>query len=117
MAKIVCKLGCTCGRHNKSISHTTDYFNMHRKIKYYRGRAAQYICIKCQKQAKHWAKVHGVSGFDPWDYVPMCISCHHAYDKIHERAGFHGHAHSEESKAKISEASRETHRRKGHNVT
>lgn len=38
--------------------------------------------------------------------MPMCVSCHHAYDKTHERAGFHGRQHSDETKAKLSTAGR-----------
>jgi hypothetical protein len=33
----------------------------------------------------------------------MCISCHHAYDKTHERAGMHGKTHSEETKLRMSQ--------------
>jgi hypothetical protein len=49
--------------------------------------------------------VHGEDGTDPWKhYTPMCIPCHHAYDKTHERAGFYGRKHSEEAKQRMSAA-------------
>lgn len=36
--------------------------------------------------------------------MPMCVSCHHAYDETHARAGMHGKKHSDEAKRKMSKA-------------
>lgn len=106
-----CLPGCECGRHrgneftDKVNGFNTVYFNRHTAVRRARGRAAEQVCVKCDGSAAHWAMVHGTDGSDPWvDFVPLCISCHHAYDKSHERAGFHGRHHSEETKAKLSAA-------------
>lgn len=123
MAKIVCAPGCTCGRHSRRkcadgctcprhpvgrpFHRADDYFGNHRLVRAARGRAVEHQCVTCCAPAAHWASVHGEDGTDVYrHYMPMCISCHHAYDESHERAGFHGRKHSEETKAKISAASK-----------
>lgn len=123
MAKIVCAPGCTCGRHKRRqcedgctctrhpagrpYSRAQDYFGNHRLVRLTRGKATEHRCATCCQPAAHWATIHGEDGTDIYrHYMPMCISCHHAYDESHKRAGFHGKRHSAESKAKIAKASK-----------
>lgn len=125
MPAIPCMPGCTCGRHShprcaegctcyrhKGKTYLPDpkdwnnsaYFIMHKKVRAERGRASEHKCVSCNDKAEHWAQRHEEDGTQTGHYDPMCISCHHAYGKTHERAGFHGHTHSEESRKKMSEA-------------
>lgn len=119
MTVVRCQTGCTCGRHrspkcqpgctcykhhNKVFTGEQNYFDYHIQVREIRGSAENQSCVECENQAKHWATIHGRTGEDPYqDFQPMCVKCHHAYDKIHERAGFHGKKHSEETKAKMSQ--------------
>lgn len=103
----VCVDGCTCSRHpeGRPYRRADDYFNNHRTVRKQRGSASDHECASCGAQAKHWALVHGEDGTDPErHYTPMCIPCHHAYDKTHERAGMHGKKHTEEAKQRMSAA-------------
>lgn len=52
------------------------YQTRHRRLKKARGRAKEYGCISCPKQAFDWAQKHGTDGESPEDYDPMCRSCH-----------------------------------------
>lgn len=75
----------------------TGYNASHRKIYKERGAAQDHLCVVCQGPARHWAlradadividtfsyetgKKYSV---DPYDYDPMCISHHFAYDRAH----------------------------------
>ncbi len=87
-----------------------DYFGLHALVRKVRGNATLQVCAKitgnpsCAGQAKHWATIHDRDGKDIYhDYIPLCISCHHAYDGTHERAGFHGRSHSEETRIRMSQ--------------
>ena len=83
-----CPLDCTCNRHK---SPTPTYRTKHQRIPRFRGQVSDELCVKCiekgvNKPAQQWAQVHGEDGTDPWaDYVPMCVKCHHIYDKIYDR--------------------------------
>lgn len=57
------------------------YVARHQRIYQARGRAVEYFCVKCRSRADDWAQVHGTTGEDPFDYHPMCTSCHMRYDK------------------------------------
>ena len=45
------------------------------------GKAADYNCAFCYgRQAAEWAWLHGTDPESPRSYVPLCHSCHVAYD-------------------------------------
>lgn len=79
---------------------STEYHAVHLRIRTARGRAAEYECVRCPRQAQEWARVHTESGLDLWaDYVPLCRWCHRKYDHQPETL-----KHGEENKsAKITE--------------
>lgn len=65
-----------------------NYASRHVRILEYRGSASQYRCLLHEQrgelvQATDWAQVKGTLGQDPWDYVPMCMECHHDYDDLY----------------------------------
>lgn len=99
-----CEPGCTCYRH-KGKTYQGCYYSMHKKVRTARGSASGHTCTECGNQARHWALIHGQSPIDIASYQPMCVKCHHAYDKIHEnpKQGFTGQ-HTEFTKQKIREA-------------
>lgn len=75
--------GNSCGTtiSRLTLEGNADYGRAHRTIRFYRGGAWQYSCCGCRiKKARHWARIHEACGRDPWDYVPLCISCHAIYD-------------------------------------
>jgi len=100
-----CQPGCTCARHRgKQFTGELDYFGAHVRVRKVRGRANTHDCVRCGKQARHWATIHDTPGRDPHkDFQPMCISCHQEYDQSHKTAGFHGRRHSTETKRRMSE--------------
>lgn len=60
----------------------------HMRVKYHRGKAAAQLCAGCCGRAgKDWALIHGRSGADPFDYLPMCRRCHYQYDKETQSQG------------------------------
>jgi len=69
---------------------SASYFAIHIRLKTVRGRAREYSCTECGKQAQHWAydnadpserKYDGLRySTDPNHYRPMCVSCHRKFD-------------------------------------
>lgn len=72
------------------------YIGAHKRVHRERGRAAEHLCVDCDKQAAQWSydgldtnAQRGPSrdGFestystDPSHYVPRCVSCHVLHDK------------------------------------
>lgn len=73
------------------------YFTQHKRIAAARGPAAQFACIECGGQARHWAYQHddpdelidetGLPYSDDMDcYAPMCVVCHRRFDRLHGQA-------------------------------
>jgi hypothetical protein len=56
------------------------YYANHRHVRAVRGPAWKQTCGHCGKPAADWATIHGHSGEQPDDYMPLCRSCHHIYD-------------------------------------
>jgi NAD-dependent SIR2 family protein deacetylase len=64
------------------IGEEAGYRARHERIYKARGKAKYYQCVDClKKQASDWALEHGKSGFDPFDYKPLCRRCHILYDQ------------------------------------
>lgn len=55
------------------------YYRNHRRVARERGRVSNLDCL-CGRYAQVWAQLHGTSGDDPGDFMPMCYWCHHSYD-------------------------------------
>jgi hypothetical protein len=60
---------------------------LHQRLHAARGRASAHICTRCDEAGRptvkrvEWAQVHETDGTDLWaDYLPLCTSCHRAYD-------------------------------------
>lgn len=72
--------------------HFESYGGVHHWLLLHRGRASEYACTACGKQARDWAYDHedpdarydmydGVFSPDPDHYLPFCRSCHKWFDK------------------------------------
>src|SRR5215831_19553254 len=96
----------------------TAYSTLHTRLRTQRGLAAEHQCVRCPAQVRDWARVHTENGEDIWtDYVPLCRSCHIAYDGSghrmpHSRATKdllsrknRGYRHTPEAVAKIRASS------------
>ena len=59
---------------------STAYSVNHRMVRKARGPAWQQDCAHCGGAACDWATIHGRSGEQPEDYLPLCRSCHLTYD-------------------------------------
>lgn len=57
------------------------YSSFHRRIRKTRGRAAEYECTHCGRQASQWAYIHGGDRRNVADYMPLCVPCHSTYDR------------------------------------
>lgn len=55
---------------------TARYVRFHRAIARARGRADQFPCIDCGKQARDWSHRHDTDRVDVQNYDPRCRSCH-----------------------------------------
>ena len=80
---------------------------LHKRLKQQKGRARDYKCHDCEKQALDWSNVsHEYIDID--DFVPRCRSCHTRYDgKVVNLKGKHrpkGFPVSAETRAKLSKA-------------
>jgi hypothetical protein len=63
-------------------SKSSEYNRNHRRVRKARGPAWQQACQHCGRRAQHWATIHGRSGADPMDFMPLCQSCHFKYDRV-----------------------------------
>jgi len=78
LTRRLCAQGCQCHRHKRPVR---THAGLHSRVYVARGRAADQLCVQCDRPAKDWATVHGEDGRDPWaDYVPLCRQCHCQYD-------------------------------------
>lgn len=58
----------------------SEYQANHRRVRRARGAASGQRCERCPARAHDWATIHGKSGRDPGDYMPLCQKCHRRYD-------------------------------------
>jgi len=58
----------------------SSYSTRHWRVVQARGKAREYDCVRCGRQAQEWSQIHGKSGESPNHYRPMCCSCHQKYD-------------------------------------
>lgn len=68
------------------------YGDWHKRLRRSRGRAVNFTCSHCDKQADEWAydgtdpeELIGPKGmrfsFDQDRYIPLCYTCHSAFDR------------------------------------
>jgi len=65
-----------------SAEHPDSYFVNHRRVRAERGAAWLQACAHCGQRAREWATIHGRSGDDSRDYMPLCKTCHNRYDGL-----------------------------------
>ena len=52
----------------------------HSRIIQLKGKASNYTCVDCDKQARDWSNVDHLYSLNPDDYLSRCRSCHEKYD-------------------------------------
>lgn len=57
-----------------------SYAAQHGRVRLVLGPASGYDCAHCDGTAAQWAWVHGEDRDSVWSYMPLCVSCHTAYD-------------------------------------
>jgi len=57
------------------------YLMKHLRIIDLKGKALEYICIDCGKQAEDWSNKDHLYSNNLDDYIPRCRKCHCEYDK------------------------------------
>ena len=84
-----CQPGCTCGRHKVFMPKSEKLHTkiIHSRIVAARGKASEYGCVDCDKQAHDWAHIYGTGRSDINNYEPKCRSCHVAVDGNWEYSG------------------------------
>lgn len=56
------------------------YYALHRRVEAARGKAGDLPCAHCSEQARDWALLHDQDPQETSQYIPLCRSCHIAYD-------------------------------------
>lgn len=46
------------------------------------GKAKEYKCSHCPRQALDWANIDDIYNRERKNWMPLCRSCHRIYDKI-----------------------------------
>jgi hypothetical protein len=67
-------------KHN--VTASPEYLRNHHRVRTVRGKAWLQVCEHCGGRAWDWATIHGRSGADPTDFMPLCKKCHHVYDGL-----------------------------------
>jgi hypothetical protein len=87
-----CSLTCAARNqdHRGKAGDDVGYQGRHWRVNQIRGKADH--CIHrasghCTSTTYQWAQIKGTSGFDIYDYVPLCRSCHARYDYKGGRKG------------------------------
>lgn len=60
--------------------YTDFYTTVHARISRYRGKASEYECVDCSKQAIDWSWIHDTDHVNIYNYEPRCRKCHGRYD-------------------------------------
>lgn len=58
-----------------------SYSSLHEWIRRKKGKAGNYKCAHCDKQARDWANIDHTLSRNLDDYMPLCRTCHIKYDK------------------------------------
>lgn len=73
---------------------------VHYRLYVVKGKARQFQCVDCDRQALDWSWIHDTDKFDIENYEPRCRRCHKIYDG--GLPSFEGHKHTDEWKQKRS---------------
>lgn len=57
------------------------YSSLHEWIGVNWGKAKEYTCSHCPKQALDWANIAGIYDRNRKNWMPLCRSCHKKFDK------------------------------------
>lgn len=74
--------------HHAWVGDAVGYLGRHDRIYHRRGKASEYDCVDCGKQAEDWSQKKGTSGTNTEDYDPRCTRCHMRYDPPRERDSY-----------------------------
>ena len=86
------------------VTGSREYLQIHGIVRKTYGLATKYLCENCDQQADEFAWNHECDPRLVTSYDPLCYSCHHKYDGIHDK--FIGNAygvgcyHPHETRAK-----------------
>lgn len=61
--------------------NNAEYAANHNRVRKAKGKASDYPCVDCSKDARDWAHIHDKPKGDVNSYQPMCRLCHQAYDR------------------------------------
>jgi len=61
-----------------------SYWAKHGWIYRQKGKAKDYKCIFCGKQAQHWANIDHTYKRVLEDYISLCVKCHARFDKYNK---------------------------------
>ena len=57
------------------------YRAVHKWVELLKGKATEYKCVDCGKQAEHWSNINNhIYRRILSDYVPRCTKCHRIFD-------------------------------------
>jgi transposase-like protein len=71
----------------KGLSHPlwkggkVGYSSLHEWIAVNWGKAKEYVCSHCPRQALDWANIGQIYNRERENWMPLCRSCHKKYDK------------------------------------
>ena len=69
-------------KHYKWKGKKCGYHNLHRWVRFHKGRVKNYICKDCKKnQAEHWANIDHKYNRKLEDFIPLCSECHKKLNK------------------------------------
>jgi hypothetical protein len=68
------------------ITDSKEYNRIHREVVKAKGKAKEYLCVDCEKDAMDWSCIKGSSGSHIDDFEPRCRSCHLRYDWTEDRS-------------------------------
>lgn len=68
-------------RHPNWKGDEAKYSSMHDWVRRKKGKASNYKCAYCEKQARDWANIDHKVSRDLEDYMPLCRKCHIKFDK------------------------------------
>lgn len=86
------------GKDHGNYKEVVTYKVAHFRVYAEHGKASDWDCaMQCGNTAAEWAYCHdaaveyqsefGPYSIDPYDYVPMCVSCHRNFDLNYRKVG------------------------------
>lgn len=72
-------------KHPRWKGEEAKYCAIHQYITKYKGKASEYKCVDCGKQAEDWSNKDHSYKRELEDYSPRCKKCHIIYDKKYNK--------------------------------